>query len=125
MIKVYYRNSCNSSKQALAWFEKYNIDVEKLKINKITKTELIKTLSLSDKGLKEIVKRSNKANSKAMKQITSLKEMSFNDGITTLLEHPSLLQTPIILEGDKFLVGYNADEIRQFLPPEYRRKALR
>jgi regulatory protein spx len=37
-------------------------------------------------------------------------------------ENPELLKTPLILEGNKLLVGYNKEQIRIFLPKIYRRK---
>ncbi|GFO52429.1 hypothetical protein ikelab_17040 [Lactococcus garvieae] len=61
MIKVYYRGSCGSSRRAFAWFEKYNIDVEKQQISKMTRSDLIKLLQHSDEGLKSIVKRPGRA----------------------------------------------------------------
>jgi len=57
MIKVYYRGSCGSSRRAFAWFEKYNITIQKQQISKITRSDLIKLLQHSDEGLKSIVKR--------------------------------------------------------------------
>ena len=38
--------------------------------------------------------------------------------------HPYVLQTPIIIDGNNYLIGYNEDEIRKFLPKEYRRHRL-
>ncbi|MFQ7235497.1 MAG: ArsC/Spx/MgsR family protein, partial [Enterococcus hulanensis] len=36
-------------------------------------------------------------------------------------EYPSLLRRPIVFDETKFQVGYNEDEIHQFIPREVRR----
>lgn len=48
MIKVYYRGSCGSSRRAFSWFEKYNLNVQKQQISKMTRNDLVKLLQLSD-----------------------------------------------------------------------------
>nr|WP_285004996.1 ArsC/Spx/MgsR family protein [Lactococcus garvieae] len=50
--------------------------------------------------------------------------LSFNEALDFVLSHPYVLQTPIIIDGKNYLIGYNEDEIRKFLPKEYRRHRL-
>ncbi|EKF50461.1 hypothetical protein C426_2183 [Lactococcus garvieae DCC43] len=50
--------------------------------------------------------------------------MSFNEAINYLNVHSELIQTPIIVEGDKIQVGYSGDEIRKFIPIIQRRVKL-
>ena len=42
--------------------------------------------------------------------------LQFNQALEFIMSHPELLRTPIILENDKLLVGYNEEEIRAFIP---------
>ncbi|MFK4898929.1 ArsC/Spx/MgsR family protein [Lactococcus petauri] len=121
MIQVYYRGSCGSSKQAFSWFEKYNIDVQKQNISKITKRDLYKLLQISDGGLKDITKRQEKSGDKVKKALSYMELLSFNEALNFLLSHPYVLQSPIIMDEYNYLIGYNEDEIRIFLPKEYRR----
>lgn len=121
MIKIYYRGSCSSSRRVLSWFEKYNIEVQKHQISKVEKSDLLKILQLSDRGLQDILKRPGKSSPIIQKSLSYLESLSFNEALDFLLYNPQVLQTPIIIKNDNFLVGYNEDEIRQFLPKEYRR----
>ena len=125
MIRIYYRASCNSSRRAVAWFEKYGIEVQKYKISELNRKELVKLLSNSDEGILDIVKHSGKISLDVNKAINYMMDMTFNKALDFLLSHTILLQTPIILEENNWLVGYNEDEIRKFLPKEYRRYTRR
>ncbi|MCI3861391.1 ArsC/Spx/MgsR family protein [Lactococcus garvieae] len=124
MIKVYYRGSCGSSRRAFSWFKKYNLGVQKQQICKITRNDLVKLLQLSDEGLKDILKRPGKSSTEVKEALKYMEQLSFNDALNFLLSHPYVLQTPIIMDGQNHLIGYNEDEIRKFLPKEYRRYRL-
>lgn len=125
MIEIYYRGSCHSSQKALAWFEKYELDILKRQISKITKKDLMILLELSDEGLKDIVKRPIKSSTKVKKALDYINSLSFDEALDYILSHPHVLQTPIIIHGNNHLIGYNEDEIRKFLPKEYRRHRLK
>lgn len=122
MIKVYCRASCSSSRCALIWFEEHGLPVEKIRISKITTQALVKILSMTDCGMEELLKRSSRHRSVYSKFMNNEKECSFREGVMFLQEHTDLIQTPLIVKGNKLLVGFNNDEIRQFLPQEYRRQ---
>lgn len=121
MIKVYYRGSCGSSQRAFSWFLKHKLDVQKKQISKITRNDLIKLLQFSDEGLKEIVKRPSKSKTEVRELLKHLEILSFNEAIDFLILNPCMLQTPIIMARHNHLVGYNEDDIRMFLPKQYRR----
>ncbi|MFQ6324153.1 ArsC/Spx/MgsR family protein [Lactococcus garvieae] len=121
MIKIYYRGSCGSSRRAISWFEKYNIDVQKQQISKMTRNDLVKLLKHSDEGLIDILKRPGKSSTEVKDALRYMELLSFNEALAFLLSHPYVLQTPIIMDERNHLIGYNVDEIRKFLPKEYRR----
>ncbi|MEY8538198.1 ArsC/Spx/MgsR family protein [Lactococcus muris] len=124
MIKIYYRGSCGSSRRAFSWFEKYDIHVEKKRVSRLDKKELIQLLSFSNEGLKEILKSSDRSGKAVQKSLDHIMGLSFNESLDFLIAHPDIFQTPIIMGDNKLLIGYNEDEIRQFLPKEYRRRRL-
>lgn len=122
MIKIYYRSGCGSSKRAFSWFEKYNLQVKKYQISQITKADLIKLLQLSDQGFKDIIKKSSRSSLEVKKALEYMECLNFNEALDFLLTHSYILQTPIILKGERHLIGYNEDEIRIFLTKNYRRQ---
>ena len=47
--------------------------------------------------------------------------MKINDLIKFIQENPSVLKRPIMIDERRFQVGYNAEEIRVFIPKELRK----
>jgi regulatory protein spx len=121
MIKVYYKKSCGSSRRALSWFKKYNIEIQEQRISEIKKEDLFQLLQQSSEGLKEIVKNPLMSCKEVKKALHYIEHLSLNEALDFLILNPNVLQTPIIMEGSNYFIGYNADEIRVFLPKEYRR----
>lgn len=46
--------------------------------------------------------------------------MNMDDALEYIRYNPDMLQTPIIFEKNKLLVGFHIEEIRQFIPSIYR-----
>lgn len=121
MIKVYGKKSCNSTKKALEWFNKYQVDVDVYKLSLINREDLIEALSKGSIGLDGLVKSSSRVSSQNQKKLKKLQDMGFNEGIDYLIENPNLLQTPVIIGKKISLIGYNSEELRHFLSRKYRR----
>ncbi|WP_285009606.1 ArsC/Spx/MgsR family protein [Lactococcus formosensis] len=47
--------------------------------------------------------------------------MKLKSALYYLKMNTSLFKTPIILDENNYLIGYNSDEIRRFFPREYRK----
>ncbi|WP_416274272.1 ArsC/Spx/MgsR family protein [Lactococcus formosensis] len=47
--------------------------------------------------------------------------MTFDEYINYIIGNPELLKSPIIIDDSKLLIGFNSDNIRQFLPSFYRK----
>lgn len=52
-------------------------------------------------------------------------ELSIMDLIDLIAKNPSLLRRPIIMDSKRMQIGFNEDEIRAFLPRDYRKQELR
>ena len=50
--------------------------------------------------------------------------MHFNEAVVYLSENAELLQTPLIVDHNKFLVGYHSENIWQFAPRYYRMSSI-
>ncbi|MFQ6324131.1 ArsC/Spx/MgsR family protein [Lactococcus garvieae] len=124
MIHLYYRQRCTSSSKAIQWFKSYGIIICIRSSGQISREELIIALSSTDKGFTDLLKHPNHLNDEEMSKIRLLKTMTLNQGIDFIKVNPQLLRSPIIIERNKVLIGYNPDQIRMFLPKVYRRKSL-
>ena len=51
-------------------------------------------------------------------------DMTLNEALDYLLSNSDLLPTPIIMDEKNFLIGYNENEIRKFLPKKLRRSRI-
>lgn len=120
MINIYFQIKCSSSRKAHRWFNDFGIPINSIPINKISKKEIIRILSLTDQGINGIIKRPVGNYTQTGKEISLIEKLKFNDAIDYLKKHPELLKTPIIIEKNKILIGYNVNEIRKFLPQIYR-----
>lgn len=114
MVIIYYNKSDASSKRVLKWMDIHQIVYQSYPIKKISKKDLVKILSMTEKGVEEILKKN--CSFQNQEKIKKLYKMNMNDGLCYLTIHPELLCTPIIFSDNKILIGYNEVEIRQFIP---------
>ena len=121
MITVYYRKTCTSSKRAFEWLTEQKLDFQAKDISQIPVYEIYRLLPLTDGGMESIVKSQIKGSVETQRKLEILQNLSFNEGILYLKKHPELLQTPLVIEGEKYLVGFNNEEIRKFIPRSMRR----
>lgn len=121
MITIYYRKTCNSSKRALDWLTEQNLHFQAKDISEISICEIYHLLPITDAGMESIVKSKLKGNLTIKLKLEVLEDLSFKEGVLYLKTHPELFQTPLIIEGEKYLVGFNNEEIRKFIPKIFRR----
>ena len=118
MILIYKTTSCASSKR---WFEKYNISYSEKNIFsiKLDKEDIFRMLANSENGFEDIIS----TRSKVFKENKLEPEnMSINQLVCFIIDNPSVLKRPIILNETELQVGYNNEDITIFLPKELRNK---
>lgn len=121
MITLYYGTSSKVSRQASAWFSEHGIEVKRIRIEFITKKDLIHILSLTDKGFRDVLKRTTANDVRMQKVRLHLQSLQFDEAIEFLLEKPSLLKVPISVTDNKLFIGYNSEQMRMFIPQHFRR----
>lgn len=115
MIKIYTAPSCASCRKVKAWLQENNLPyVEKNIFSSVLrKDELTELLERSENGTDDIISK----RSKIIKDGNiDIDEMTLNELITFVQHNPSVLKRPIIMDERRFQVGYNAEEIRAFIP---------
>ena len=120
MIILYYGGSNFSCIQASKWFKEHHIPVCEKKIEEILKEDLLQALVLSEAGFPSLLKQRNKTGQTIRTLLDHLEGLNFQEGINFVLEHPEVLKTPLVLDAQKLMVGYNSEDLRVFLPPGYR-----
>jgi len=116
-----YGLDCSSTKKTRQWFEKNGIPYEERNMLKepLTVSELQGILRLSMDGTEGIIA----TRSKAYKDLKlDLEDLSLQELLEFIHEHPRMLRSPIIFDEKRLLAGFHKDEIRQFLPRQTRKK---
>lgn len=87
----------------------------------ISAEDLKEILAKTENGTEDIISTRSKV---FQKLAVDLDTISLDDLIELVKEYPNLLRRPIIMDERRMQIGFNEDEIRTFLPREYRRAEL-
>lgn len=88
----------------------------------MTSDDLKAILSKTENGTEDIIS----TRSKVFKKLNvDVDDLTINQLLVLISEHPSLLRRPIIMDDKRMQIGFNEDEIRAFLPRSYRQAELR
>ncbi len=119
MIQMYTTPSCSSCRKAKKWFEEHRIDYREKNIFnvKLTKEDIRAMLKNSEGGFDDIISTRSKV---FQDNDLNLDDMSLSELTDFIIQNPSVLRRPIIIEDNKMQVGYNEDEIRAFIPKRLR-----
>lgn len=124
MVIIYTAPSCTSSRKAKAWLEEYNIPYTERNVfsNPLTKKEIRSIMRMTENGTEEIIS----TRSKAFEELDlTIEELTTNQLIELIEKTPGLLRRPIVIDDKRIQIGYNADQIRRFLPRDVRALELR
>lgn len=123
MIKLYVSPSCTSCRKAKAWLEENNLNYTEKNIyhDPLTKEEIKEILMLTENGTDDIISYRSQAYQNLNFDIESL---TFNELLDLLVEEPSLVRRPIIMDDRRLQIGYNEEDIRMFLPRRVRTAEL-
>ncbi|HCN74658.1 transcriptional regulator Spx [Pseudolactococcus plantarum] len=124
MINLYLSPSCTSCRKARVWFNSYGVPFEEHNIltQPMTADDLKAILAKTENGTEDIISTRSKV---FQKLNIDVDELTMNQLINLISEHPSLLRRPIIVDEKRMQIGFNEDEIRAFLPRSYRQAELR
>ncbi len=123
MIEIYTTPSCASCRKAKKWFEEQGIQFREFNIfnQKLTKADIIKILNKSENGFEDIISNRSKI---IMENNIDIDSMKIHELFDFIIENPSILRRPIIVDEKRLQVGYNDEEIRSFLPREIREQLM-
>ena len=109
MITIWHNNRCSKSRNAVCLLEEKNISMEVFEYLKTPPTieqikELIEKLDIEPESLvrkgEEIYKTEYKG-----------KELSYDQWIEAFVKYPVLIERPILIKGDKAVIGRPIENI--------------
>ncbi|MBM6541107.1 transcriptional regulator Spx [Streptococcus dysgalactiae subsp. equisimilis] len=124
MVTLLLSPSCTSCRKARVWLVKHEVDFQEHNIitSPLSRDELMSILSFTENGTEDIISTRSKV---FQKLDIDVEELSISDLIDLIAKNPSLLRRPIIMDKKRMQIGFNEDEIRAFLPRDYRKQELR
>jgi arsenate reductase len=113
MIKIYHNPRCRKSREGLELLENTGKEFEIVKyLEDIpSKSELKEILGFLGMSPMELVRK----NEAIWKENYKGKELSDDEIIAAMVEHPKLIERPIIINGKKAVVGRPAEKINTLL----------
>ena len=119
MITIYTTPSCSSCRKAKKWFEEYNLPYKEknLFLSTITEQDINSMLANAANGFDDIISTRSKIFKEKGLDIESMRTGELKQFI---LENPSVLKRPIMIQDEKMQVGYNDEDIRIFIPKRLR-----
>lgn len=121
MIQIYTTPSCASCRKAKKWFDQYKIPYSEKNIFsiKLSKEDIFRMLANSENGFEDIISTRSKVFKEKKLDPDS---MSTSSLVEFIIENPSVLKRPIIINENELQVGYNNEDITIFLPRELRNR---
>ena len=109
MIKIYHNPRCSKSREGLALLEGQSCQLQTVKYleNPISETELREIIHLL--GIKPI--ELVRTNESVWKELFKDKQLDDNQVINAMLAHPNLIERPIVINGNKAVIGRPANKI--------------
>lgn len=121
MVKIYYSLTNASSRKALQWLKKHKLDYEEVNWGsrtQMSRGEFFEILSLTEKGTADILSQKSLAYSDLE---PFMNDLSLVELLGWVNSNKSLLRLPLILDNSHLQVGYNEENIRQFIPQSRRK----
>lgn len=113
-ITLFSYPSCTSCRKTKKWLTSNQVTFQERHIFRAgpTPDELKKILALTTEGLDEILA----TRSETFKRLNiNMDEMSLSNVLQLLASEPKLLRRPIITDGEKLIIGHNADALKNLL----------
>jgi len=120
MITLYTSSSCYSCRKAKKWLDNNNILYREKNIIEIrlTRNDIMNMLKYSENGFEDIISTRSKVFKESQIEPD---EMKFSELANFIIDNPTILKRPIIINDQIMQTGYNEDEIRAFIPREFRK----
>ena len=113
MIKIYHNNRCSKSRCGIALLEESGKEFEVVKYldDVPSEKELKEIISLLKIAPIELVRK----NEKIWKEEFKGKELSDAQVIKAMIENPKLIERPIIINGNKAVIGRPTEKILEII----------
>lgn len=115
MIKVYTSPSCSSCRKVKKWFMDNDIPFIEKNIfgPTFTDKDLYDILSKTDNGTDDVISKRSKV---ILESGVDIDKFTLKQLVNFVMENPSVMKRPIIVDDHRLVVGFNPDDIASFIP---------
>src|SRR5690606_10938247 len=119
MVTIYTTPSCSSCRKAKKWLDEHKVAYEEKNLfnHRISDEDIEMMLNHAENGFDDIISTRSKI---FKEQDLEVEDMSVSELKSFIINHPSVLKRPIIVDNKRMQVGYNDEEIRVFIPKRLR-----
>lgn len=112
-MKIIHNPRCQKSRQTLALLEENGVtpDIVLYLKDHLTKDELKKVLKKLKMKAKDIVRKGEKI----YKEMYKGQDLTEDQWIDAMIEHPSLIERPIVIKGHKAVIGRPPENVLDLL----------
>ena len=113
MIQIYHNTRCSKSREALRLIQEQGIDHEVIEYLKKTPSveEFKKLLAKLNFKPEQLLRKDEKLYKEKLKQLN----LSDEEWINIMLKNPELIERPIIVKGNKAVVGRPVERVIELL----------
>ncbi len=106
---IYHNPRCSKSRAALTYLQEKGADIEVVLYleNLLTETELAQLLEKLDFKAADLVRKTEKS----YKELAGKENYTEADWIRMMVQNPKLIERPIIVKGDKAVIGRPTEAI--------------
>ncbi|MBN3491181.1 transcriptional regulator Spx [Acholeplasma equirhinis] len=124
MVTIYTTPSCSSCRKAKKWLDEHKVAYEEKNLfnHRINDEDIELMLNHAENGFDDIISTRSKI---FKEQELEVEDMSVSELKSFIINHPSVLKRPIIVDAKRMQVGYNDEEIRVFIPKRLREMIMR
>jgi arsenate reductase len=113
MIQIYHNTRCRKSRETLAFLKEQGIEPEIVEYLKTppdydTLKSVIQKLGIAPL---ELIRKKEQA----FKDHYKGKELSDEEWIRAMVEHPKLIERPIVIRGDKAVIGRPREKVLELI----------
>lgn len=124
---LYTETSSKTCAEAMNWLNENNIPFKERRISKanpLKMSEIQHMLIISDSGFEEVIKR-NKKTIKLNGELVMVDNLSTKQLVSAIVNQPTILRTPILINEKKMVVGFQISEMGLFIPRSVRKNELK
>jgi len=112
-MKIYHNPRCRKSRETLAIIEEKGLEPEVIRYldTPPDKTELKELLRKLNMQASELVRKGEQV----YKENYKGKDLTEEEWLNAMLEHPKLIERPIVVKGDKAIIGRPPENVKELI----------